>query len=74
MGARKKPFCFCKTDWDGFANRLQITAKLALLNAGQHGSVPNCTTMDPIIMLTALTNDLCRILKLNIARLGNTTK
>ena len=40
----------------------------SLLNDGQHGSVPKRNTMDPI-MLTELTNDLCRLH--NIARFDN---
>jgi hypothetical protein len=38
-----------------------------MLNDGQHGSVPKRSAMDPII-LTELTNDLCRLMKHNIAR------
>lgn len=41
-----------------------------LLHTGQHGSVPCRTAMDPI-MLTELTNDLCRQLKHNLARFDN---
>ena len=41
-----------------------------MLNDGQHGSVPKRSAMDPII-LTELTNDLCRLMKHNIARFDN---
>lgn len=41
-----------------------------LLHDGQFGSVPGKTTMDPI-MLTQLTTDLSRILKVNMARFDN---
>ncbi|KAI2488890.1 hypothetical protein MHU86_25944 [Fragilaria crotonensis] len=41
-----------------------------LLHHGQFGSVPRKTTMDPI-MLTQLTSDLSRILKINMARFDN---
>ena len=44
--------------------------KYRLIHPCQHGSVPGHTTMDPI-MLTQATNDLCRILKHNIARFNN---
>ena len=41
-----------------------------LLNDGQHGLVPGCTTMDPI-MLNQLTTDMCRVLRINYARFDN---
>ena len=44
--------------------------KLNLLHDSQFGSVPRRTTMDPI-MMTQLTNDLCRILKHNLVRVNN---
>jgi hypothetical protein len=44
--------------------------KLDLLNACQHGSIPGRTSMDPV-MLTQLTTDLCRLLKVNLARFDN---
>ena len=40
-----------------------------LLHDGQHGSTPGKTT-DPI-MLTQLTADMCRLLKINYARFDN---
>ena len=41
-----------------------------LLHESQYGSVPKCTTLDPI-MMTQLTTDLCRITKTNLARFDN---
>ena len=41
-----------------------------LLHPCQHGTVPLHTTMDAI-MLTQLSNDLCRVCKINIARFDN---
>ena len=41
-----------------------------LLNDGQHGSIPNRSAIDPL-MLTQLTTDLCRILKHDLARFDN---
>ena len=59
---------FLKLQWGSRLVKRTITHDL--LNDGQHGSVPNRTAMDPI-MLTALTNDLCRLLKHNLARFDN---
>ena len=59
---------FLKLQW---GHRLVRRAwELDLLHLGQHGSVPQRTTMDPI-MLTQLTSDLCRILKHDLARFDN---
>jgi hypothetical protein len=49
---------------------VQRAVNLELLHDGQFGSVPRKTTMDPI-MLTQLTTDLSRILKMNMARFDN---
>jgi len=45
-------------------------SKHMLLNAGRFGSVPNRTSLEPIL-LTQLTNDNCRILRRNLARFDN---
>lgn len=45
-------------------------SKHLLLHTGQFGSVPNRTSLEPIL-LTQLTNDNCRILKKNMARFDN---
>ncbi len=59
---------FLKLQW---GSRLVRRADINnLLNDGQYGSVPRRTAMDPII-LTELTNDLCRQLKHNLARFDN---
>jgi hypothetical protein len=44
--------------------------KLDLLNDGQHGSTPGKVSMDPV-MLTQLTTDVSRLLKVNLARFDN---
>ena len=44
--------------------------ELDLLHPCQHGCVPRHTTMD-IIMLIQLSNDLCQVSKMNIARFDN---
>jgi DNA-binding transcriptional MerR regulator len=49
---------------------VQRAAKHNLLNSGQFGSVPNHTSTEPI-MLTQLTNDICRTTKTNLARVDN---
>ena len=49
---------------------VQRAVEFDLLNSGQFGSVPRKTTMDPI-MLSQLTTDLSRILKMNMARFDN---
>lgn len=49
---------------------VQRAVEFNLLHDGQFGSVPRKTTMDPI-MLTQLTTDLSRILKVNVARFDN---
>ena len=41
-----------------------------LLNDGQHGSTPGKVSMDPV-MLTQLTTDISRLLKVNLARFDN---
>ena len=59
---------FLKLTWGSRLVRRAV--QLNLLNAGQHGSTPGKTTMEPI-MLTQLTADMCRILKINYARFDN---
>jgi hypothetical protein len=59
---------FLKLQWG--RRLIRHAKKYGLLHPCQHGSVPGRTTMDPI-MLTQATNDLCRILKHNIARFDN---
>jgi hypothetical protein len=49
---------------------VQRALEFDLLHDGQFGSVPRRTTLDPI-MLTQLTSDLSRILKMNMARFDN---
>jgi hypothetical protein len=59
---------FLKLQW---GHRLVRRAwELNILHPGQHGSVPNRTAMDPV-MLTELTTDLCRVLKHDLARFDN---
>jgi hypothetical protein len=59
---------FLKLQW---GHRLVRRAwELDILHPGQHGSVPQRTAMDPV-MLTQLTTDLCRLLKHNLARFDN---
>jgi hypothetical protein len=59
---------FLKLMWG--SRLVKRAVKLDLLNNGQHGSVPQGTASDPI-MLTQLTTDLCRLLKHNHARFDN---
>ncbi|KAI2500978.1 hypothetical protein MHU86_13523 [Fragilaria crotonensis] len=59
---------FLKLMWGSRLVRRAV--QMDLLNDGQHGSTPGKTTMDPI-MLTQLTADMCRILKINYARFDN---
>ena len=49
-----------------------VRHRLVLLNTGQFGSVPNHTSLEPIL-LTQLTNDNCRLLRCNLARFDNDT-
>ena len=59
---------FLKLQW---GHRLVRRAwELDILHPGQHGSVPQRTAIDPI-MLTHLTSDLCRVLKHDYARFDN---
>ena len=59
---------FLKLQWGSRLVKRAVNEDL--LHSGQHGSVPKRTPMDPI-MLTELTNDLCRLLKHNLARFDN---
>jgi hypothetical protein len=59
---------FLKIQWG--KRLIRHAKKYNIIHPGQHGSVPGCTTMDPI-MLTQVTNDLCRTLKCNLARFDN---
>ena len=59
---------FLKLQWG--SRLVRNAVKLDLLNANQHGSIPDRTAMDPV-MLTQLTTDLSRILKCNLARFDN---
>jgi hypothetical protein len=43
---------------------------LDLLHDGQHGSIPSRNALDPI-MLTELTSDLCRVLRVDLSRFDN---
>ena len=59
---------FLKLQW---GHRLVRHAmSLDLLHNSQHGSIPQRTAMDPI-MLMQLTTDLCRILRHDLARFDN---
>ena len=59
---------FLKIQW---GHRLVRRAwELDIPHPGQHGSVPQRTALDPI-MLTQLTSDLCRVLKHDYARFDN---
>ncbi len=59
---------FLKLMWGSRLVRRAV--HMDLLHDGQHGSTPGKTTMDPI-MLTQLTADMCRLLKINYARFDN---
>ena len=59
---------FLKLTWGSRLVRRAV--KMKLLNDGQHGSTPGKTTMEPI-MLTQLTADMSRLLKINYARFDN---
>jgi hypothetical protein len=59
---------YLKLQWGKRLTRRAVKHKL--LNSGQFGSVPQRTALEPIF-LTQLTNDNCRILKLNLARFDN---
>jgi hypothetical protein len=59
---------FLKLQWG--SRLVKQAVKHDLLNDGQHGSIPERICMDPV-MLTQLTTDLCRLLKVNLARFDN---
>lgn len=59
---------FLKLMWG--SRLVQRAVQLNLLNAGKHGSTPGKTTMEPI-MLTQLTADMSRLLKVNYVRFDN---
>jgi hypothetical protein len=59
---------FLKLQWG--SRLVKHAVKHDLLNDGQHGSIPERVSMDPV-MLTQLTTDLSRLLKVNLARFDN---
>ena len=50
---------------------MQLIFDLDLIHKGQHGLVPTSTTAINPVMLTQVTDDLCRILKHDILRFDN---
>ena len=59
---------FLKLQWG--SRLVKHAVKHDLLNDGQHGSTPGKVSMDPV-MLTQLTTDISRLLKVNLARFDN---
>jgi hypothetical protein len=59
---------FLKIQWGH--QPVQHTCNLNVLHDSQHGSIPQCTSMEPI-MLNQHTADLCRILKHDLTRFDN---
>jgi hypothetical protein len=60
---------FLKLQWGSRLVKHAVT-KHDLLNNGQHGLIPERVSMDPV-MVTQLTTDLTRLLKVNLARFDN---
>jgi hypothetical protein len=59
---------FLKLQWG--KRLVRRACDLNLLHDGQHGSIPSRNALDPI-MLTELTSDLCRVLRIDLARFDN---